>query len=290
MRSSERLLAILSLFSVEKYEWTVEDAAETLGVSVSTAYRYFKSLVEAGILTATSASEFGLGPAIIALDRLIQACDPTLQAAIPVMMDLLVPNSPPASTLVLARLYRDKVICVHQIKTPGPQSAVSFERGRPMPLLRGATSKVILANLKPRSLKALYDDNNKEVMKSGLGKNWSEFKANLRRIRREGFYIAHGEVDEGRVGISAPVFGASGSIQGSLTVAVTEPHASEATLRRLSSLVTAGAREIEAALSEQRPRLPERNVAKQRAVGRRQDQATSSRSREKVRRSSSIRG
>src|SRR5882757_8415317 len=74
MRSSERLLAILSLFSIEKYEWTVEDAAEALDVSVSTAYRYFKSLVEAGLLTATSASEFGLGPAIIAMDRLIQAC------------------------------------------------------------------------------------------------------------------------------------------------------------------------------------------------------------------------
>ena len=42
--SADRLLAVLQLFTPERPEWTVETAANEIGVSVSTAYRYFRSL------------------------------------------------------------------------------------------------------------------------------------------------------------------------------------------------------------------------------------------------------
>ena len=48
MNTASRLLAVLNIFTVEKYEWTVEDAAREIGVSVSTAYRYFRELCKAG--------------------------------------------------------------------------------------------------------------------------------------------------------------------------------------------------------------------------------------------------
>src|SRR5215470_15354430 len=46
--SGDRLLAVLSLFTVERPQWTVEDAAERLSVSATTTYRYFKRLTKAG--------------------------------------------------------------------------------------------------------------------------------------------------------------------------------------------------------------------------------------------------
>ena len=42
--SGDRLLAALALFTIERPQWTVEEAAERLGVSATTAYRYFKQL------------------------------------------------------------------------------------------------------------------------------------------------------------------------------------------------------------------------------------------------------
>ena len=50
--SGDRMLAVLGLFTVERSEWTVDVAAEELGVSATTAYRYFKRLTNAGLLFA----------------------------------------------------------------------------------------------------------------------------------------------------------------------------------------------------------------------------------------------
>ena len=45
---------------------------------------------------------------------------------------------------MLCRLYRNQVMCVHQETTPVPPDfAIGYERGRPLPLYRGAASKII---------------------------------------------------------------------------------------------------------------------------------------------------
>ena len=67
--SGDRLLAAFALYTVEHPEWNVEDAAKKLGVSQPTAYRYFKRLTGAGLITPVSGAGYTLGPAIIQLDR-----------------------------------------------------------------------------------------------------------------------------------------------------------------------------------------------------------------------------
>ena len=51
----------------------------------TTAYRYFKRLTRAGLISPVSGAGYTLGPAIIQMDRQIQICDPMLQAARAVM-------------------------------------------------------------------------------------------------------------------------------------------------------------------------------------------------------------
>jgi DNA-binding IclR family transcriptional regulator len=245
MRSGDRQLAVLKLFSAQKMVWTVDEAAKALGVTASTTYRYFRSLVEAGLLTPVSAAGFGLGPAIIEYDRLIQASDPMLQAAIPVMVEL-VKHAPSASTILLARLYGEKAMCVHQVVGPSPQAPISYERGRPMPILLGATSKIILAYVGSRSLRRIYGRDPLEIGRAGLGASWDQFKANLRKIRRAGYCVTRGEVDPGRIGIAAPVFDVDKEILGSLTFALADKIADDRIVHRLITIVCAGAREIEA--------------------------------------------
>lgn len=252
MKSGDRLLDVLKLFSSQKMIWTVDEASTQLGSAVSTTYRYFRSLTAAGLLTPVSAAGFSLGPAIIAYDRLIQAGDPMLQAARPVMQGLIA-HAPPAATILLARLYGDQAMCVHQVVGVAPQSPISYERGRPMPILRGATSRIILAHMPTRSLRRLYERDRDEIARLELGDTFEAFKHSLTTVRRAGFCIARGEVDPGRVAIAAPVFGLNRDIQGSLTFAVDESSADERVIRRLVTLVCSGAREIEANMHESEP-------------------------------------
>jgi len=242
--SGDRLLAVLALFTAQQTQWSVEAAAERLGVSTTTTYRYFKKLTKAGLISPVSGAGYTLGPAIIQMDRLIQSSDPMLKGARGVMIDL-VGHAAEGSTVLLCRLFHDRVMCVHQIMGRGPQQPVSYERGRLMPLYRGATSKIILAHLPSRTLKSLFAHDAGEIAEAGLGADWAEFRRGLAAIRRAGMIVSRGEIDPGRVGVAAPIFDKDRAVLGSLSLALPAAHADEALVGRLAPLTVAGAREIE---------------------------------------------
>jgi DNA-binding IclR family transcriptional regulator len=242
--SGDRLLAVLALFAAEQTQWSVEAAAERLAVSTTTTYRYFKKLTKAGLISPVAGAGYTLGPAIIQMDRLIQSSDPMLSGARAVMIDL-VRHAAEGSTVLLCRLFHDRVMCVHQIMGRGPQEPVSYERGRLMPLYRGATSKIILAHLPPRTLKALFAHDAAEIAAAGLGSSWEEFRRGLAAIRRAGVSVSHGEIDAGRVGVAAPIFDKDHAVLGSLSIALPAQHADDTLVERLAPLTVAGAREIE---------------------------------------------
>jgi DNA-binding IclR family transcriptional regulator len=242
--SGDRLLAVLALFSAEQTQWTVEAAAEQIGVSTTTTYRYFKQLTKAGLISPVAGAGYTLGPAIIQMDRLIQSNDPMLKAARGVMINL-VGHAAEGSTVLLCRLFHDRVMCVHQIMGRGPQEPVSYERGRLMPLYRGATSKIILAHLPGRALKSLLAHHAAEIADAGLGTGWEEFRRGLAAIRRAGVSVSRGEIDPGRIGVAAPIFDSDRAVLGSLSLALPAAHADATLLARLAPLTVAGAREIE---------------------------------------------
>ncbi len=114
-----------------------------------------------------------------------------------------------------------------------------------MPLFLGGASKVILAHAPTRILKRLYEEHKAEIAASGLGGDWASFKAALARIRRAGFVVSRGELDPGRIGISAPMFDDDKRAIGSLSYVIGENQDEERLVSRLTSLVIATAREIE---------------------------------------------
>jgi DNA-binding IclR family transcriptional regulator len=248
--SGDRLLAALALFSVEQPQWTVEDAAKKLGVSQPTAYRYFKRLTGAGLITPVSGARYTLGPAIIQMDRQIQITDPMLRAARGVMHELI-QRAPDGSALLLCRLFHDRVMCVHQVFGRGPQEPVSYERGRLMPLFRGATSKIILAHLPARTLKPLLTQNAGELAGLGFGTSFEDFRAALAAMRRDGVAISRGEIDPGRVGVGVPLFDRDRTVLGSLSFALSASRAGEKLIARLTPLLTEGARAIERAMNDE---------------------------------------
>ena len=213
--SLARMLSVLDTFTERAPIWTVDGIAAARGYTRATAYRYVGELCAAGLLTRVAQGAYALGPRIIELDRQIQRSDPLLHVADQVMQGLLHPGR--GQVVLLCSLFRDEVLCVHQVGRD-KTLALSYARGRPMPLFRGATSKVILACLPERRLTRLFVDHHEEIRKAGLGRKREEFLASLKAIRRSGYSITRGEVDAGVVGLAAPVFGGERSVLGSLSI------------------------------------------------------------------------
>jgi DNA-binding IclR family transcriptional regulator len=245
---TERIVALLGLFSEAQPVWTVEEIAEALRIGLSTAYRHVSALAEAGWLAAIAPARYGLGPAIIAADRLVQRADPVLTLGAPIM-DRLAHRMPAGSTVVLARLFGDSVMCVRQVPTEGAQPAISFERGRPMPLFRGAAGKAMLGHMPPAKLRRLYAVHPEAIADGGLGADLEGFLRSCARIRRDGHVMTRGELDRGRLGIAAPLLSRERRVIGSLGTAMLDAP-QPTTLAASRAAIIAAARELSALLAE----------------------------------------
>ena len=221
MASADRILEIVGLFTPARPAWSAPDAAAALKISRASAYRYFAQLEEAGFIEPAPGRRFALGPRIVELDRQIRLADPLVQASVDEMQKLARETG---GIALLCRLHKDRVLCIHQERGARAPRFVSYERGRAMPLHRGATSKVILAFLPP------------------------EPKA-LEQIRRDRLSIAYGEVDPDACGIAVPLFEGS-QVVGSLSVVLPASVAKGRVLKNAVKLVREAGQRIETELEE----------------------------------------
>jgi len=219
MSTADRVLSILGLFTAERPHWTVEEIRSELRLSASTAYQYVGSLTKAGLLVSGRAGRCMVGPAAIELDRIARQVDPLIRGARGALHELV--GASGAGTIgLLCRLYRLRVMCVDQYVLQPPGFSISYERGRPMPLLRGSASKVILANLEARQLRRFHEREAHALEVGHPAADWQRFKEEMQRIRRTGSAVSAGELDPGVMGISAPVFDEHDQILGSIGLAL----------------------------------------------------------------------
>ena len=209
--SSGRMLRLLDLFSPEQPLIAAEQIALALDVSTATAYRYAAALCESGLLARFSGS-FTLGPRIVELDYTIREHDPLLLAGLPVLRRL---RDRTGCDVLMTEMFGDRIIAVHHERGTDP-TTVSFSRGRPMPLFRGAGSKVIVANLPALQVQRLHARHAEDAAASGLGADWPSFRAELAVIRRNGYTVSEGELDLQNVGIGAPVPHGTAALPGSV--------------------------------------------------------------------------
>ncbi len=234
MRGLGRYVRILKLFTEERSQWTIPDIAASLSVPASTVYRTVQDMVAANFLGAANEAQYRLGASFIEIDRLIRVTDPLYCVGTPLLRDLVAQARVPC-VAILARLYNDTVMCVSQAMTPGEDMATSYERGLPRPLTRGATSKVILAHLPPRRLKRLLE-------REDAAGSLEAMREELALIRKRGYSVTRNEVDEGMVGVAAPVVVSGRSMLGSLSLVVRGSDIDPQQEKRLILLVTGTAR------------------------------------------------
>ncbi|VCU69111.1 Transcriptional regulator KdgR [Pigmentiphaga humi] len=237
MSQVAKVLQVLDLFSASRPTLAAEEIADLLAISRPTAFRYVKQLCETGLL-AKLAGRYALGAKIIALDYRIRRSEPILQASRPRMRALAEQTG---ATVVLCGIYGDEIVHSHH-EASGKPAAMSLERGRVMPLFRGAAPAVILAHLSSTRLKQLYERHHDDPAVAHIAPDWPALRAHYQRIRKNGFYVSREEIDAGVVGIAAPIFNDGRHVVGAVTLVReldgSEPADETAAIARITTCAT----------------------------------------------------
>ncbi|KAF1043445.1 IclR family transcriptional regulator [Xylophilus sp.] len=206
-----RAFAVLDLFSLSTPVVGVEDVVRRLGYNRSTAYRYMRELVEAGLVTPWAGGNYSLGARIIELERLTALTDPLYRAGRETMDAQPHGNS----ALLLHKLYNDKVLCIYKagpdvLEHAGARITIRRARGIPFPLYQGAASLVMLAYLPPHQMRQTYLRDAAAIRSAGLGGDWEGWRRTLVAVRKAGFAVSAGQITPSVSGVAVPILASDG--------------------------------------------------------------------------------
>jgi DNA-binding IclR family transcriptional regulator len=109
--------------------------------------------------------------------------DPVARIGQPLIADLVRQTG---CDVLLANMYGDHIVNV--LHERGVEHLpLSYDRGRPHPLFRGAPSKAILPFLPRSRALRLYNAHAPLVAESGMGSTWREFWQGLQQIRKKSY-------------------------------------------------------------------------------------------------------
>ena len=235
MSGLERYTRILRLFDQGYPTWTVAEIAQALDAPQSTLYRLVREMQDAGLLESTVEARFRLGPYFLEYARRQALTDPLMRAGEGVLKPLAEHVAVPCVTL-LARLYGKSVMCVAEYHSPDATFRTSYEVGRPMPILRGATSRATLCTVPKKKIEGMLLDQSAETV--------AKYLTQLARIRKHGIDEGQGEVDQDLAGIAASISYKPLGLNASITVVVEQRVLTESTRARIHAETDAAARNI----------------------------------------------
>lgn len=215
--SSDKTLSVMELFTAERPEWTVEEAIAELGLSESTAYRYFRSLAAVGLIFDVRPGRYLLGPGIAHYDRQLRISDPLIRQSEPMIYELAAHYAEPGQ-IFICRLFRDQVMSMHEHRLGNQTFHCRYDRGQLAPLFVGMPGLAILASMPVRNVRKMY-----QAAFPGSGEGdaeWLELKRRFRTIRAAGYGAEADQPDEGVIYISAPLLHEDGGVAGSLNLAL----------------------------------------------------------------------
>lgn len=243
MSSLHKMLSILDLFSEEKPTWTTEEMANELDFSIPTGYRYVRELNNSGLIARVKGGSYIIGPKIIKLDRQVRLTDPMIAVGKPIMKNLV---DITGCEVLLSNIYNEEILVIHMEKSNDKSS--NFTRGKPHPIYKGSTSKVILANLPKNQMQKLFLRYQDEKI-DNFSNSFEEFKSSLSKIRRQGYCITHEEIEIGLSAIAAPVF-ENHQIKGSLCLVIPTARFTYFNLEKMIEILQDSANRITSLISE----------------------------------------
>jgi len=230
--AQDRVLFVLATLAQWNGPVTAQQLAQATGLPRSSLYRQLARLKHWGFVQEEDGS-YAPGPMGL---QLAQGFDASSQLVHVARMDMqrLVRQSHESVGLIVA--VNDRAICLDMFESPQALRC-SFEKGRSVPLRKGATAKCLLAHLPAARRDALLD-----AWAGAAADPQLPDRAELDAIRKAGYASSQNEVDEGVWGASAPLFGPGQRLAGCMTLMAPTPRALPRETELIQMVVVAAAR------------------------------------------------
>lgn len=231
------MLAVLQAFSPDRHTLTARELAELTAIPLPSMYRYIALLRDMGLLVGDDRGSYHLSPRFIPLARAAEAAETLIDLVDPVMRELVCECG---ETVILVRLIARVPVCVHRVESGAERQppATTFEPGQSLPLLRGASGRVLLAGLDERVRRDLLAPlaQSDPVAAARLDQE-------IGKVAARGWATSEAEIDRGVWAASAAVTDGR-SVVAALTVPAPLVRAPSAQQERLLGQVRAAADRI----------------------------------------------
>ena len=207
IQSLLRSMELLEVLREKNTSFSIAELAEAMALPPSTVHRILQTFCEKKyIIRDERTHTYRLGPALIPLGK-AAARGIRLQDAAHPVLESLSRESKEDSYLVIP--VGNKGLVIEKVDGPSHLKVVE-EFGYEMYLHCGAIRKVLLAYQTP----AFIDQYFKTIIVND--------QALLKKIRRDGYAITHGEYVNDAIGIGAPIFNSDGELAGSIGIIAPE--------------------------------------------------------------------
>ncbi|MDO8771045.1 MAG: IclR family transcriptional regulator [Burkholderiaceae bacterium] len=206
----DRALVVLATLAQQGHPLTAMELMRKTGLSQSTLYRQLHALKRWGFVLEVE-GRYAPGPLSLQLALGFDMASHLAQQARQ-DMQVLAQQSQESVGLIVA--VNGQAICIEMVESRQALRC-SFEKGRSVPLEKGASAKCLLAHLPEAARDAVLG-----AVRPGLPQSelQSELLAELGAIRQAGFAVSDGEVDAGVWGVSVPLFAMGKQAVGALTL------------------------------------------------------------------------
>jgi len=203
----DRAMAVLAALAQHGGALTATELMHQTNLHQSTLYRQLATLKRWGFVLEAN-GQYAPGPLCLQLALGFDMASHLVHHA---QADMLALARKSQESVGLIVAVNGQAICIDMIES-SQALRCSFEKGRSVPLKKGASAKCLLAYLPDTELAALLKNTNESDQPS------AEVLTELSSIRKAGFAVSNGEIDPGVWGVSAPLIRTGKQIVGALTL------------------------------------------------------------------------
>jgi len=250
VQSLERGLAVIRAFDARHPELTLSEVARICDLTRAAARRFLLTLADLGYVR-TDGRLFSLTPRVLELGYAFLSSLSLPEVAEPHLERLVAEVRESSSVSVLDG---DDIVYVARVPTSRIMT-VAINVGTRFPAYVTSMGRVLVAALPDEAIEAYLGRVKLERLTNRTVPTVTALRAELRKVRRQGFAAVDQELEEGLRSIAAPIHDRTGTVVGAVNVSV---HASRTSVESMQSellppLLAATTR-IDADLSVSAPR------------------------------------
>jgi IclR family transcriptional regulator, pca regulon regulatory protein len=240
VQSLERGLAVIRAFSAERSSLTVSEIAQEVGLTRAAVRRFVLTLEAIGYVYGKN-NRFELTPRILELGYSYLAALSFPDVALPRLERLVAETGEASEGSIL-----DRGQVVYVVRVPGPAlMTISVNVGARRPAYATAMGRVLLANLPAADLDEYLATHELDPVLPRTITDVSAFRAELAKVRADGYALVNQELEEGLVAIAVPVRDRAGRVRAAINLSTHIGRKTVKQMRALVPVVRAAAGDIE---------------------------------------------